>query len=98
MKNKKYYTYIMTNKNNTTLYTGVTNNIQRRTNEHWNKENPRSFTAKYNVCKLVHWESFDEVTKAISREKQIKKWLRKKKIDLIMENNPGWEDLSDYLI
>ena len=88
----QYYVYIMSNKSKT-LYTGVTNNLIRRVYEHKNKLNP-GFTSKYNITKLVYYEIFSEITKAIAREKQIKGWLRKKKIDLIESVNPDWKDLS----
>lgn len=88
----QYYVYIMTNKSKT-LYTGVTNNLTRRVYEHKNKLIP-GFTSKYNITKLVYYEIFSEITQAIAREKQIKGWLRKKKIDLIESVNPDWKDLS----
>ncbi|MGK9369500.1 GIY-YIG nuclease family protein [Melioribacter sp. Ez-97] len=89
---KSYYVYIMTNKSKT-LYTGVTNNLIRRVYEHKNKL-ISGFTSKYNITKLIYYEEFNDVKKAIKREKQIKGWLRKKKIELIEKENPEWEDLS----
>ncbi|MEG8989261.1 GIY-YIG nuclease family protein [Ignavibacteria bacterium 4148-Me] len=89
---EQYYVYIMTN-NSRTLYTGVTNNLRRRIYEHKNKLIP-GFTNKYNITKLVYYEEFKDIKIAIAREKQIKGWLRKKKIDLIEKVNPNWEDLS----
>lgn len=77
-----------------TLYTGVTNNLYRRVYEHKNKL-IGSFTKKYNITKLVWYEVTNEVTSAIAREKQIKGWLRKKKIALIESVNPEWKDLSE---
>ncbi len=88
-----YYVYIMTNKSKT-LYTGMTNNIVRRVYEHKNKLVP-GFTSKYNITKLVYYETTNEVNSAIAREKQIKGWLRKKKIALIESMNPEWKDLSE---
>ncbi len=90
-----YYVYIMTNKNNTVLYTGVTNDLPRRVWEHKHKVDPRSFAARYNICKLVYYEWFEDINAAIAREKQIKGWLRAKKIALIESKNPEWKDLSE---
>lgn len=90
---KDYYVYIMTNKSRT-LYTGVTNNLSRRVFEHKNKL-IEGFTKKYNIDKLVYFEIFNNPDDAIRREKQIKGWLRKKKIDLIESLNPQWKDLSN---
>ena len=91
---KSYYVYILTNKYNTVLFTGVTNNLERRMYEHRNKLIP-GFTVKYNVSKLVYFEEGTEINLAIAREKQIKGWLRKKKIALIESLNPQWLDLSE---
>ena len=88
----QYYVYIITNASKT-LYTGVTNNLQRRVYEHRNKLIP-GFTAKYNIGKLVYFEIFNDINTAIAREKQIKGWIRKKKIDLIESVNLEWIDLS----
>ena len=93
---KQYYVYIMTNKHNTVLYTGVTNDLVRRTYEHKEKL-VKGFTKKYNVNKLVYYEITDDVYSAITREKQIKAGSRKKKIDLIESMNPEWMDLYDSL-
>jgi putative endonuclease len=92
---KNYYVYILTNKSNKVLYTGVTNNLTRRVYEHKHKL-IEGFTSKYNLNKLVYYEITNYVGAAIQREKQIKGWLRKKKIDLIESLNPDWEDLSKY--
>ncbi len=85
-----YYIYIITNKNRTVFYTGVTNNLHRRLSEH--KENAghqsRSFAARYNVYYLLYFEHFTWIQKAIAREKEIKKWRREKKIALIRTSNP----------
>ena len=89
---KIYYVYILTNKSRT-LYTGVTSNLERRIFEHKNKLMP-GFTSKYNITKLVYFESTPDINAAIAREKQIKGWLRAKKIALIETVNPEWRDLS----
>ena len=90
---KQYYVYIMTNKGNTVLYTGVTSNLAERIYQH-KKKLIKGFTSKYNINKLVYYEEFDSVYDVITREKQIKGWLRRKKIELIKKNNPEWKDLS----
>jgi putative endonuclease len=90
---RQYYVYIMTNRSRT-LYTGVTNNIKQRVHQHKNKL-IEGFTKKYNLTKLVYVETFRDVYSAIAREKTIKGWLRKKKIDLINGENPDWNDLSE---
>ena len=90
-----YYVYIMTNKYNTVLYTGITNNIERRVYEH-KKSLIEGFTSKYRIIKLVHVECYESIEVAITREKQIKAGSRTKKIALIKENNPEWKDLSEY--
>ena len=87
-----YYVYIMTN-HSRTLYTGVTNDLQRRVYEHRHKLVP-GFTSKYNINQLVFFEETPDVLSAIAREKQIKGWTREKKMALIEESNPGWRDLS----
>ena len=92
------YVYIMTNKNNTVLYTGVSNNLKRRLEEHHSKINSKSFTAKYNINKLVYYESSFLIGDAIAREKQIKAGSRKKKEILINGINPQWKDLSEELL
>ena len=94
MKDHNYYVYIMTNKNNTVLYTGVCNNLPRRVWEHKHKINPKSFTARYNINKLVYYEYFTDIEAAIYREKQIKAGSRAKKIALIESMNKEWRDLS----
>ncbi len=91
-KNHIYHVYIMTNRHHTVLYIGVTGRGLLRIREHIEKKNP-GFTKKYNINKLVYMERFSEVTVAIAREKQLKKWSRKKKIWLIEKQNPEWEDL-----
>lgn len=90
---RQYYVYIMTN-NSKTLYTGITNNLQRRVYQHKNKL-VKGFTAKYNIKKLVYYEETYDIKSAIAREKQIKGWLREKKIKLIEQINSEWIDLSE---
>jgi len=90
---EQYYVYVMTNKSRT-LYTGITNNLERRVYEHKNKL-IEGFTKKYNITKLVYYEISNDVEAAITREKQIKGWLRRKKIALIESVNPQWKDLSE---
>lgn len=92
-RERRYYVYILTNKNNNVLYTGVTRHLEGRVRQHKNKE-IEGFTNQYNVNKLVYFEEYEYVYDAIAREKQIKGWLRKKKITLIVKNNPKWQDLS----
>lgn len=87
--------YILTNKNNTVLYTGVTSDLRKRFYEHQNKIYSNGFTKKYNVSKLVYFEVFSLIEEAIAREKQIKGGSRQKKINLIESINPDWEDLSE---
>jgi len=89
-----YYIYIMANKNNSVLYTGVCNNLTRRVWEHKNKVISKSFTARYNVNKLVYFECCNDINYAIYREKQIKGGSRQKKIKLIEKENKDWKDLS----
>ena len=90
-----YYVYILTNKRHNVLYTGITNDLPRRVEEHKSKLISKSFTAKYNVEKLVFYESTTDVESAIAREKQIKAGSRAKKLLLIEEMNPQWRDLSE---
>ena len=95
MTNQHHYcVYILTNKNNSVLYTGVTNNLRLRVNQHKEKLN-KGFTAKYNVSKLVYFEHFEDINIAIAREKQIKAGSRQKKLDLINNQNPDWIDLFE---
>ena len=91
-----YWVYIMTNKYNTVLYTGVTNSLGSRVFQHKEKL-VKGFTQRYNVNKLVYFEEFDDINKAIAREKQIKAGSRQKKLDLINRFNSEWKDLSEYL-
>jgi putative endonuclease len=92
----QYYVYIMTNKSRT-LYTGVTNDLARRVYEHKQKLLP-GFTSKYNITKLVYFEATEDVYAALNREKQIKGWLRDKKIALIEAANSNWKDLSVMIV
>jgi putative endonuclease len=89
----RYYVYIMTNKSRT-LYTGITNDLERRVIEH-KKRLVRSFTSKYNITKLVWFEEFEDAMQAIDGEKKIKGWLRAKKVALIEATNPAWQDLAE---
>jgi putative endonuclease len=93
---RQYYVYITTNKNNTVLYTGMTNDLIRRVLEHKEKKK-KGFTSRYNVVKLVYYEILESASGAISREKQIKAGSRQKKIDLINSMNPEWSDLYEDL-
>jgi len=94
--NKQYYIYIMTNKNHTVLYIGVTNNLKRRVYEHKEKL-INGFTTKCNINKLVYYEVYEDISNAISREKQIKSGSRQKKINLINNINKEWKDLYEEL-
>ena len=94
---KNMYVYIITNKNNTVLYVGVTNDIVRRIYEHKNKLLP-GFSSKYELYKLVYFETFDDETIAIEREKYLKRCYRKTKENLISQQNPLWIDLYGKLI
>jgi putative endonuclease len=90
---KEYYVYIMTNKSRT-LYTGATNDLMRRVHQHKNKL-VSGFTSKYNIRFLVYYESTPSIHVALEREKEIKGWLRAKKIALINSMNSEWKDLSE---
>lgn len=89
-----YYVYILTNEHNHVLYTGITNNLERRVYEHRHNQDKKSFTYRYKVKKLVYFEEGDSAEGAIQREKQIKGYGRKKKLALIEKMNPEWKDLS----
>ena len=95
--NKKGFVYILFNKRNGTLYTGVTSFLKRRVYEHKTKLHPDSFTEKYSVDKLGYYEEYASIKEAIEREKQIKGGLRAAKIALIEGTNPNWDDLYDLL-
>ncbi|MBL7174648.1 MAG: GIY-YIG nuclease family protein [Desulfobacteraceae bacterium] len=90
---RRYYVYLITNWNNKVMYVGVTNNLERRIYEH-KKKLVKGFTKKYNVNKLVYFEETQDVIAAINREKEIKKWRREKKNQLVNRINPTWQDLS----
>jgi len=94
--NKQYYIYIMTNKLDSVLYTGVASDLVKRVYEHKLKL-IEGFTKKYNVHKLVYYEVFDDINDAIEREKQIKSGNRQRKIDLVSKKNPAWKDLLNKL-
>jgi putative endonuclease len=89
----EYYTYIMTNRSGT-LYVGVTNDLERRVFEHKSKL-VRGFTSKYNIDRLIYYEATSDVHAAIAREKRLKGWTRRKKLDLVRSMNPRFTDLSD---
>ena len=93
----KGFVYILTNKNNSVFYTGVTSNLKERIEQHKRRKHPDSFSARYNLNKLVYFERLDTIGEAIEREKVIKGGSRKKKVDLIKSTNPGWSDLSEFL-
>ena len=94
----QYYVYILTNEHNTVLYTGITNDLMRRVYEHKNHLDKGSFTAQYNIEKLVYFEVTSNVKAAIEREKQIKGWNRKRKNKLIESKNPNWDDLYHVIL
>ncbi len=93
MDMERYFVYILANKTNTTLYIGVTNDLKRRVYEHKNKVH-EGFSAKYNVNKLVYFEECSDINSAIQREKNLKKWNRAWKNELIEKSNPEYKDLS----
>lgn len=90
---KTYYVYIMASQRNGTLYVGMTSNLVQRVYQHKHKT-IKGFTHKYNVNQLVYFEETPDVHSAIDREKQLKNWHRKWKIELIEKNNPDWEDMD----
>ena len=94
---KQGYVYILFNKRNGTLYTGVTSSLVKRVYEHKNKV-VEGFTSQYDVGKLGYYEAYESITSAIEREKQIKGGSRKKKLELIEEMNPEWKDLYETII
>ena len=89
----RYFVYLLTNWNNKVIYVGVTNDLERRLYEHKNKL-IKGFTEKYNLNKLVYFEETNDILSAITREKEIKKWRREKKNQLVERCNAKWEDLS----
>lgn len=94
---KTYYVYIMSNTHNTTLYIGVTNDIERRVQEH-KSGSISGFTQKYCCDKLVYYEEYSDINEAIEREKKLKKWRREKKDWLIKTMNPDLKDLGDEIV
>jgi putative endonuclease len=98
MWNYNFFVYIITNRNKNVLYIGVTNDLQRRLTEHYdNRGNFATFAGKYHCYYLLHYEHFSNVDHAISREKELKKWNREKKINLINQNNPDMRFLNDEI-
>ena len=97
MAQKTYYVYLLTNKNKTTLYCGVTNNLVRRLGEH-NEGLSRGFTYQYNCHYLVYYEQFASILMAIAREKEIKGWRRQKKNNLIVKTNPECKFLNGEVL
>ncbi len=94
----QYYVYMLTNEKGNVIYTGVTNDLIKRIYEHKNHLDKGSFTARYNVEKLVYYEVTSDVNAAIEREKQIKGWSRKHKNKLVESKNPNWDELYDSLL
>lgn len=91
----RYYIYIMTNKHNTVLYIGVTNNLGERVSAHMSGVGS-NFTGKYRINKLVYYEAFAQIDEAIDREKRLKRWKRSWKNELIEKSNPKWEELTTW--
>jgi putative endonuclease len=94
---KQYCVYILANATNTVTYTGVTNDLYRRIDEH-RKKSIKGFTSRYNINKLVYFEAGDDIEGAILREKQIKSWSREEKVKLVNTTNKEWRDLYEDLI
>ena len=92
----QYFVYMLASKRNGTLYIGVTNNLLKRVHQYKN-DITEGFTRKYNVHSLVYYEVFNRIQDAITREKQMKKWKRQWKMELIEKSNPNWEDLFESL-
>ena len=98
MSQKKYYVYILTNKEKTVLYTGVTNDLEQRNIEHYTgRESRHAFTSKYRCFYLLFYEGFDYINNAIAREKEIKGWRKEKKLELIRAFNPEFTFLNEEL-
>ena len=93
----RYYVYILTTKRNTAVYVGVTNDLNRRVEEH-RLGGVSGFTRRYNVHKLVHFEVYGTVKEAIQREKRLKNWRREWKNELINERNPTWQDITNKIL
>ncbi|MFA5644601.1 MAG: GIY-YIG nuclease family protein [Patescibacteria group bacterium] len=98
IKNHNYYVYILASKRNGTLYVGVTSRLFNRISQHKIKFYKNSFTAKYNVNKLVYYERYQYIKDAISREKELKKWGREWKIKLIEKENSTWRDIYNDIL
>ena len=98
LNNMNYYVYILANSTNVAIYTGVTRDLVRRVYEHRNHLDPKSYTAKYDIRKLVYFEHTTDVRVAIEREKQIKSWSRAKKNALVDSMNPEWKDLYPTIL
>ena len=94
---RRYYVYIISNRYRTVFYTGLTNDLERRIWEHKSGKGS-NFTSRYRITDLLHYEEFSQVKEAISREKQLKRWGRQKKLDLIKTLNPEMVDLADQLL
>ena len=94
----QYYVYMLANATNVAIYTGVTNDLVRRVYEHKHNADPKSYTAKYGIHKLVYFEITTDVHSAIAREKQIKSWRRRKKNELVEAMNPQWQDLYQKIL
>jgi len=95
---KEYFVYIVTNSTKTTLYIGVTNDLKQRIIEHYlNRGKSKSFAGRYRCYNLLYYETFENPAEAIDREKELKKWRREKKIDLIQSENPNWIFLNSEL-
>ena len=99
MKDHNYFTYILTNFNRTVLYTGVTNDLLRRLEEHFldSVNEKKTFAGRYNCIHLIYWERHQWIQHAIEREKEIKGWRRSKKVALIESLNPSWKFLDDEI-
>jgi putative endonuclease len=96
MKQHNYFVYIVTNHTKSVLYTGVTNDIARRLYEHFeNRGDIKTFAGRFHCYNLIYYERFQFIEHAIAREKEIKGWVRKKKVNLISTENPGWNFLND---
>ena len=93
-----YYVYILSNTTGTVVYIGVTKDLVRRVYEHKHHLDPNSFTSKYDVHKLVYYESTSDIRSAIEREKQLKSWNRRRKNVLVSSMNPQWDDLYDSIL
>jgi putative endonuclease len=93
LREYRFYVYITQSSSRRALYIGMTNNLRRRVFEH-KMHRHEGFTDQYNAVRLVYWERYDDVYKAIAREKQLKRWRREKKLWLIARFNPGWKNLA----